>query len=167
MDPAEIKQIAQTVKEDRKRPLPAMSEALPLRFTRGRFITDADALDELELRQLVAVGVDGVGMALHPAQLLIEGEEEGFYQPEVWDVLDAQGALAYRVWIYGTDNGTVTRGQTPEIVAGMSQGGLEISRKKAPDCTDALLDALRAGARAVPEAERPEGSCLRFFARSS
>jgi hypothetical protein len=102
-------------------------------------------------------------MALAPEVLLEEGPDEGFYAPEVWDVLDAQGALAYRVWIYGTDNGTVCRSDTVEIVAGMSQGGLELARKKGEGTTDALLDALTEAAARVPEGEVFEGSCLRFF----
>lgn len=163
MDETEIAQIATTVKEDRKKVLAPFSDPLPLRFTRGRFITNVDALTEVERRLLVAVGVDGVGVAIPPTQLLEEWEEEGFYKPEVWDVLDANEALAYRVWIYGTDNGTITRGETLEIVAGMSQGGLEISRKKGKGTTNALLKELVAAARRTPKEEIPEGSCLKFF----
>lgn len=163
MDKAEIAQIAATVKADRKKVLAPFTDPVPLRFSRGRFITDVDALTEVERRQLVAVGVDGVGMALPPKQLLEEGEEEGFYKPEVWDVLDANGRLAYRVWIYGTDNGTITRGDTLEIVGGMSQGDLQITRKKGKGTSEALLDELIAATDRTPPEEIPEGSCLKFF----
>jgi hypothetical protein len=159
----EVQAIARQVKADRKRVLAPLSDALPLRFTNGRLVGDLEGWSDTDLRQLVAVGVDGVGMALAPEVLLEEGPDEGFYAPEVWDVLDAQGALAYRVWIYGTDNGTVCRSDTVEIVAGMSQGGLELARKKGEGTTDALLDALTEAAARVPEGEVFEGSCLRFF----
>ena len=78
-------------------------------------------------------------------------------------MLDAAGALAYRVWIYGTDNGTVTRGDTIEVVAGMSQGGAEISRKKGAGCTDALIEEIEAAIKRIPKAEALKGSCIRFF----
>ena len=163
MDADEVQQIASQVKADRKKVLPKMTDPLPLRFTNGRFVTDADALSPVDQRQLVAVGVDGVGMALPPAQLLEEGPDEGFDSPEVWDVLDAEGRLAYRVWIYGTDNGTIARGDTTEIVGGMSQGGIELTRKLGAGCTEALIDELVAAAARVPKAEVFKGSCLRFF----
>jgi hypothetical protein len=163
MTESEVQSIAAQVKADRKKVLAALSDPLPFRFTRGRFITDASKLSEADQRQLVAVGIDGVGMALPPQQLLEEGEEEGFYQPEVWDVLDAEGRLAWRVWIYGTDNGTIVRADTTEIVGGMSQGGIDITRKKGEGCTDALIQELVAAAAQVPREEIFEGSCLRFF----
>lgn len=159
----EVAEIAAVVKSDRKKVLSPFTDPLPLRFTNGRFLEDVSILSPAEQRQLVAVGVDGVGMALPPAQLLEEGPEEGFDTPEVWDVLDATGTLAYRVYIYGTDNGTVVRGDTLEIVAGMSQGGIEISRKKGKGTTDALIEALVEAAAATPKKEIPKGSCLRFF----
>lgn len=167
MRPEEIEAIAATVKADRKRVLPPLTDPLPLRFGRPRFITDPALLSEAERLQMVAVGIDGVGLALSPEELLEVGPDEGFYEPETWDVLDATGALAYRVWIYGTDNGTICRGDSLEIVAGMSQGGAAVSRptSKGPGGGEALIDALIDAARRVPEAERPKGSCLRFFGR--
>lgn len=158
-----IKEILAAHKAFQKAVLPALADPLPLRLTNGRFVEDVSEWSEADRRQLVAVGIDGVGMALPPEQLLEEGPDEGFDTPEVWDVLDANGALAYRVWIYGTDNGTVTRGDTLEIVAGMSQGGAEISRKKGQGCTDALIDELEAAVKRIPKAEVPKGSCIRFF----
>lgn len=159
----EVKAIATAHKAFQKAVLPALTDPLPFRFTNGRFVEDVSAWSEADRRQLVAVGIDGVGMALPPEQLLEEGPDEGFDTPEVWDVLDATGALAYRVWIYGTDNGTVTRGDTIEVVAGMSQGGADISRKKGPGCTDALIDELAAAVKRIPKAEVPKGACIRFF----
>jgi hypothetical protein len=43
----------------------------------------------------------------------------------VWDVVDADGRVAYAVWIYLTDNATIFRAGTTEIVGGASQGGIE------------------------------------------
>jgi hypothetical protein len=147
-----------------KAPLAARSDPLPLRVTNGRFIEDLDGWSEADLQQLVAVGIDGVGQAWPPQRLLDEGEDEGFYQPEVWDVLDADGRLAYRVFVYGTDNGSVARGDTIEIVAGMSQGGVEISRKKGPGCTDALIEEIARAIDRIPKGETLKGACIRFFA---
>jgi hypothetical protein len=132
-------------------------------FANGRFITSADDLPDWERRQLVAVGVDGVGGSWDPERLLEDGRDEGFSDAEVWDVFDANNELAYRVWIYGTDNGTVVRGQTLEIVAGMSQGYAEINRKKGAGTTNTLIDELVAAVERLPQAERPKGSCVRFF----
>ncbi len=163
MNPADVKEIAARVNADRKRVLPTYTDPLPYRFTNGRRITDAQSLTETDQRQLVAVGVDGAGMAMMPERLLEEGPDEGFDSPEVWDVLDAEGQLAWRVWIYGTDNGTIVRGDTTEIVGGMSQGSIEITRKDSKGKGDSLIAALVAAAAAVPKGEVFKGSYLRFF----
>ena len=163
MNAADVKEIAAKVKADRKKVLPTYADPLPYRFANGRRITDAEALSEVDQRQLVAVGVDGAGMAMLPARLLEEGPEEGFDSPEAWDVLDAKGRLAGRVWIDGTDNGTIVRGDSTEIVGGMSQGSIEITRKDSKAQGEPLIAALVAAAAAVPKAEVFKGSYLRFF----
>lgn len=163
MNPAEVQQIAASVKADIKTPLPPLTDPLPLTFRGGRYLATVDGLSPAEQRQLVAVGIDGVGEAWPPEQVLEEGREEGLDPLEVWDVFDAADALAYRVFIYGTDNATILRADSTEIVAGMSQGSLEISRKKAPETTDALVDELIGAAQRVPRGDRPRRSSLRFF----
>jgi hypothetical protein len=67
------------------------------------------------------------------------------------------------VWIYGTDNGTIVRGDSTEIVGGMSQGSIEITRKDSKAQGEPLIAALVAAAAAVPKAEVFKGSYLRFF----
>lgn len=163
MNAAEVEEIAARVKADIKTPLPPLTDPLPLTFRDGRYLATIEGLSPAEQRQLVAVGIDGVGEAWPPAQVLDEGREEGLDPLEVWDVFDAEGALAYRVFIYGTDNATILRADTTEIVAGMSQGSLEIGRKKAPETTDALVDELIAAAQRVPRGDRPRRSSLKFF----
>ncbi|HMV69810.1 MAG TPA: hypothetical protein PKA64_23420, partial [Myxococcota bacterium] len=140
---------------DRGRVLRPMTDLLPLRSPGG---ASPARLTADELRQPVAAGVDGVGQAWSRERLLDEGESFGGV--ELWDALDADGRLAYRLWIDGADDGTVLRADTIEIVAGVSQGGMELARRRDRGTTDALLDALRAAARALPRAERPRGSCL-------
>jgi hypothetical protein len=163
MHPDEVQEIAARVKADIKTPLPPLTDPRPLTFRGGRYLTTLDGLSEAEQRQLVAVGIDGVGEAWPPEQVLEEGREEGLDPLEVWDVFDATDALAYRVFIYGTDNATILRADTIEVVAGMSQGSLEISRKRAPETTDALVDELIAAAQRVPRGDRPRRSSLKFF----
>jgi hypothetical protein len=154
----EVKQICHKVLADRKNSytvdVPIYS---PLKFTNPRYITDPSLLDEKEIRQLIAAGQDGVGMQLLPEDLLREGEEEGFYKPELWDVIDSKDELAFRVFMYGVDNGTVLKGDTTQIVAGCSQGGVE--------GVPAVVEALKAAkARMIP-GEFSNEFCIRFFGR--
>ena len=151
----EIEAICRQVLADRKRKKDPMTAALPLRFDRFRKVGSADGLSPDLLRQAVAVGRDGVGYEVGPEEVFGgDAQEEGLYDPEVWDVLDATGALAYRVWMYGVDNGTVFRGDTVEIVAGCSQGGLESD-------DEALVDELIAARERVDPV--PEGSFVKFL----
>lgn len=71
-------------------------------------------------------------------------------------MLDASGALACRVWIYLTDNGTVFRGDTLEIIAGCSQGGVDSDDEK-------LALELVAARRALSKKDIRKGSCIKFF----
>lgn len=157
MDRAEIDAIAHQVRDDRTRALAPVDAPRPWSFARFRKVGSPDGLTDAELRQVVAVGVDGVGIVAPPAEVFGEdAQEEGLYDPEAWDVLDATGALACRVWMYGVDNGTVFRGDTTEIVAGCAQGGLE-SRD------EALVDELIAARARI--ADVPEGSFVKFLGR--
>jgi hypothetical protein len=157
MDRDEIEQIGRTVLEDRKREKAPMTERTPLVFCNPRAPRSAAELDPAEQRQAVAVGRDGVGLTLSPDEVFgDDAADEGLSHPEVWDVVDAEGALAYRVWMYGTDNGTVLRRDTIEIVAGCSQGGLESADR-------ALVAELIAARKRIPADQMPEGSCIRFL----
>ena len=82
-------------------------------------------------------------------------QNEGLFDPEVWDAFDADGTLAYRLWLF-SDNGTVFRADTVEIVGGMSQGSL--------DTRDEELSAALVEARdRVPKKQRPKGSMVGDF----
>lgn len=155
MERTEIDAICAAVLNDRRRARPPVSNPRPWTFRGFRKLGSADGLSDDLRRQAVAVGRDGVGLALSPEELFGEdAAEEGMYDPEVWDVVDASGELVCRVWMYGVDNGTVFRGDTIEVVAGCSQGGLESS--------DAALVAelIAARERISPV---PEGSFVKFL----
>jgi hypothetical protein len=156
VDQPEIDAIAQQVRDDRNRALAPVTAPRPWSFTAFRKVGSADGLAPDELRQAVAMAVDGIGRALSPDDVFGEdAQEEGLYAPEVWDVVDATGALACRVWIYGVDNGTVFRGDTIEVVAGCSQGGLESRHDPA------LVAELVAAKGRI--ASIPAGSCVKHL----
>lgn len=46
-----------------------------------------------------------------------------WYQPELWDAIDDEGAVRYEVWVYSVDNGAVFRGGTTELVGPIVQFG--------------------------------------------
>ena len=74
-------------------------------------------------------------------------------------MLDKEGRLAHRVFIYGVDNGTVFAGDSTAIVAGCSQGGLD-----GPD-PDLNRELLRAKSRRLAGWTQGDASksCLRHF----
>lgn len=154
MDTDEIKAIAKAVVADRKKRPPPRTCRFPLRFDNFRRVTTTDGLSPGMLRQLVAVGRDGAGGAWSPERVLEEGEDEGVCDIEVWDVLDADDQLAYRVWIYGCDNGTVCIGDTPSVIAGCSQGGVE---SKDEELATELVEARKR----IPDV--PKGSTVWAF----
>lgn len=157
MNPLDIDAICAEVLADRRRTDAVPLPPLPLTFTNPRQPTSAAALTPDEQRQAVAVGQDGIGRRLAPDDVFGEdAQEEGLYKPELWDVRDATGALAFRVWMYGVDNGTVFRGDTIEVVAGCAQGGLE-SRHPG------LVDALIAAREAIPDALLPPQPFVKFL----
>ena len=160
MTPDEIEAICRQVLDDRRLPAPPLEARLPLTFRpHPRLPAGVAELadDPTLLRQLVAVGQDGIGAALPPETLFTEAAaEEGLDCPEVWEVVDADGALAYRVWMYGVDNGTVFVRDTLRIIAGCAQGSVEGG-------DDAVVEALVEARARIPAEQIPAGSCIRFF----
>lgn len=157
MSPEEVAAICAEVLAAREREPRPMTEPLPLSFRNGRFLLATADLDPGLLRQAVAVGQDGLGRRLSPEEVFGEDAiEEGLFRPEVWDVVDGTGALAYRMWIYGVDNGTVFLRDTIEVVGGISQGGLDTG-------DPALAAELVAARDRLPLTERPERSCVAQF----
>ena len=136
----------------------ACTAPLPLCFSNRRRPLSVAELDEGELRQLVAVGMDGMGQAEVPEYWLDpELEGESYYDfLEVWDVIDAKGELAYRVWMYLVDNGTVLKGDGIVPVGGISQGGLDCEE-------DGLKEALLAAKEGARAEIQEHKASLRFM----
>lgn len=117
------------IKKIRDLPKPRLSTGLPLRFSNPRWPRFVDQLDEAEQWQMVAMGVDGYGMGLTPAAWFAQEEESKFLPFELWDVLDAEGYLAYRMWLYNVDSATILESDTVEVMGGMSQSYLHCEQE--------------------------------------
>jgi hypothetical protein len=134
----EARKILEDVRAGRKKELGPCRAALPLSFTKHRQPSSVDELSTIERRQLVAAGADGMGEARTPEAWLEQDEESFSDALEVWDVVDAKGVPVYSLWMYLTDNGTVFRVGSTEVVGGVSQGGMECAEE---GLEEALLDA--------------------------
>jgi len=137
---ADAQQILADVRASQKHAKGPCRAALPLRFTNLRKPSRVGELGPHELRQLVAAGVDGTDEVRTPEGWLDPEERSGsFYgRIEVWDVVDAHGIPVYAVWMYLTDDGTVFRAGTIDVVGGVSNGALECAEE---GLEEALLDA--------------------------
>lgn len=156
MNPDEIRAIGKQVLADRKTEHAPLAHRFPLEFRNGRIVQDESELVGPLARQAVAFLKDGIGHEGPPAALFGEdAQDEGMFDPELWDVFDADGALAYRLWLF-SDNGTVFRGDSIEIVGGMSQGGLDTR-------DDALSAELVAARDRVAKKQRPKASVVDDF----
>lgn len=151
----EAEKILEEVRASRKKPMGPCRAALPLSFTKHRQPTTVDELNPVERRQLVAAGADGMGEARTPEGWLNEEDESYYDNLEVWDVVDAKGVPVYSLWMYLTDNGTVFRVGSTDIVGGVSQGGMECAEE---GLEEALLDAKKR----VPK-DLLQRSLLRFI----
>jgi hypothetical protein len=151
----EAQKILEEVRAGRKKPKGPCRAALPLSFTKHRQPTTVDELNPVERRQLVAAGADGMGEARTPEGWLNEEDESYYDSLEVWDVVDAKGVPVYSLWMYLTDNGTVFRVGSTDIVGGVSQGGMECAEE---GLEEALLDAKKR----VPK-DLLQRSLLRFI----
>jgi hypothetical protein len=156
MTPEEVEAICEHVKKTRMAEhLPGLPHAFPLVFRDGRILTSVGDLVGLE-RQAVAFLLDGIGHEGPPEDVFGEAaQDEGVWSPEVWEVYEPDGALAYRVWLF-SDNGCVFRADTIDIIGGISQGGLGI---RDPEVGEALI----AARDRVPKKERPKDSVLDQF----
>jgi hypothetical protein len=103
-----------------------------LTFSHNRLITDLAQLDDALRDQLAAAGQRYDGVASPAADRIApegfdEEPDEGgpLYEPEVWDVCDAGGAVLYQLWLYNADSGTLFKHGTTEVVAEIIQFGLE------------------------------------------
>lgn len=156
MTAAEIEEICSYVKKTRMaKHLPALAYDFPLVFRNGRILKSVGDLAGLE-RQAVAFLLDGIGLQGPPEDVFSEeAQDEGIYDPEVWEVHDPKEGLAYRVWLF-SDNGCVFRADTIDIVGGISQGGLHMRDPKVGEELVAARDR-------VKKEERPERSMLDQF----
>lgn len=156
MTKTEIEAICKQVEKDREaKDPPPLPHDFPLEFRNGRVLESPDDLVGLE-RQAVAFLRDGIGHEGQPEDIFSEeAQDEGLYRPELWDVHDPKGALAYRLWLF-SDNGCVFRGDTIEVVGGISQGGLGIRDAE-------VGKELIAARKRVKKAQRPEDSVLDQF----
>lgn len=156
MQPDEISAICQQVLADREAEHAPLIHRFPLELRNGRILKDASELVGPLARQAVAFLQDAIGQQGPPEEVLgAKAKNEGLFDPELWDVYGSDGALAYRLWLF-SDNGTIFRADTIEIVGGMSQGGLDTR-------DEALSEELIEARDRVPEKDRPEDSMLDEF----
>jgi hypothetical protein len=140
---------------------------MPLVFVRPRRPTTLDELSPLDALQLVAAGKlydgedrdAGERLGLVDADAIEmddddevddEGEEgDGFVLGalEIWDLDDETGAVAYTLWAYNGDAGTLFRAGTTECAADFIQFALR--------CEDAALATALRAARAALEPGEP------------
>jgi hypothetical protein len=125
----EAQKILAEVQEGRKQPKGECHAALPLKLVNPRHPRSVSELSRQDLRQLVAAGANGMGEARTPEDWLDPDGESYHGDLEIWDVADAHGIPVYSLWIYRTDNGTVFRAHTIDVVGGISEGGLECTEE--------------------------------------
>jgi hypothetical protein len=135
--------------------VPECTAPLPLQLINRRWPMSIAELSLADQRQLIVDVFAESGEVLLPQEILppnLPEDRRGLI--EIWDVVDANGALAYRLWL-GSGDGMVFRADSTTIVGTVIQENLE--------CDELGLEAAMMDAKKrVPETEL-NSSGLRFM----